>query len=242
MMSVFYEELTPKEFKERMEVCPVGYLPLGTIEWHGTHNPLGVDMLESKELFALAAERFGGIVFPPLFLGPDRRVEKDGVEYFGMDVYFDRLKCPPYPLQQFPGSCYWVPDDTYRLILRSIFAQAARAGFKVLVGVGHGPSTEEFFALAEEAKEKYGLTLLTPSCDGFTPKLISDHAAKSETSAMLYFRPELVHMENLDPTPGNFPPGVSGPDPRTEASAEYTASILEDVLAHLGELIRDALN
>lgn len=239
MMSELYEELAPKEFEERIKTCPVGYLPLGTIEWHGPQNPLGVDLLESKELFLRAAKRFGGIVFPPLFLGPDRRVEKDGKEYLGMDVYFDALQCPPYPLQQFPGSCYWVPTETYRLILESIFRQAARAGFKVLVGIGHGPSTDEFYSMAEPAKEKYGLTLLTPSCDGFVPRLIADHAAKSETSNMLYFRPELVHMDRLDPE--KFPLGVSGPDPRTEASPEYTASILEDVLTHLGKLIKDAL-
>ena len=93
--------------------------------------------------------------------------------------------------------------------------------------------------MAEPAKEKYGLTLLTPSCDGFVPWLIADHAAKSETSNMLYFRPELVHMDRLDPE--KFPLGVSGPDPRTEASPEYTASILEDVLTHLGKLIKSAL-
>ena len=32
---VLYEELCPKEFEERITVCPIAYLPLGTLEWHG---------------------------------------------------------------------------------------------------------------------------------------------------------------------------------------------------------------
>lgn len=241
MMSVFYEELAPKEFSERIKDCPVGYLPLGTIEWHGPQNPLGVDILQARELFALAAGQFGGIVFPPLFLGPDRHMEMDGTEYTGMDVYFTALKCPPYPLQQFPGSCYWVSDETYRIILDAVFRQAARAGFKVLMGTGHGPSRLLFESMAAEAQKKYGLTLLSPYMGKRKIGFAGDHAAKSETSNMLYFRPELVHMDRLDPDPEKFPPGVSGPDPRTEASAEYTASILPDTLTQIGELIGESL-
>lgn len=40
---VLYEELCPAEFQERLQACPVAYLPLGTLEWHGPHLPLGAD-------------------------------------------------------------------------------------------------------------------------------------------------------------------------------------------------------
>lgn len=239
-MSVFYEELTPSEFHERIKECPVGYLPLGTLEWHGPHLPLGTDALEGKELFRLAAERFGGIVFPELFLGPDRACEEDGVEYFGMDMYIPILHCEPYPLQKFPGSCYHVPDDVYQLILMSVFKQAARAGFRVLVGSGHGPSFDLFMDLAGKAREEYGLTLIGPDMDRTDPVYIHDHAAKSETSNIMYFHPELVHMENLSKDPADFPKGVSGEDPRTEASAEYAASRIPDILDRLGRMIKEA--
>ena len=241
-MSVFYEELTPQEFTERIKECPVGYLPLGTLEWHGPHLPLGTDAFEGKDLFRLAAEKFGGIVFPELFLGPDRSCEENGKEYFGMDMYIPILRCEPYPLQQFPGSCYHVPDEIYRLILLSIMKQAARAGFKVICGSGHGPSFDLFMDLAGEVKEKYGITLLGPDMDRKDlVHYIQDHAAKSETSNIMYFHPELVHMENLSPDPKDFPKGVSGADPRTEASAEYTAQRIPVILDRLGRMIREAL-
>lgn len=48
---------------------PVAYLPLGTLEWHGPHMPLGADGIQSKELFVRVAEKVGGVVLPILFMG-----------------------------------------------------------------------------------------------------------------------------------------------------------------------------
>ena len=36
---VRYERLRPAQIVARREACPVAYLPIGTIEWHGGHNP-----------------------------------------------------------------------------------------------------------------------------------------------------------------------------------------------------------
>jgi creatinine amidohydrolase len=69
--SVLYEELLPHEFASRLKDHPIGHLPLGTLEWHESHNALKADSLQAKGLFEFAARKFGGIVFPPIFLGPD---------------------------------------------------------------------------------------------------------------------------------------------------------------------------
>jgi creatinine amidohydrolase len=63
-----YSDLTPAEFKDRIEKCPVAYIPLGTLEWHGDHLPLGSDGLQSEGFFKLLAKEFGGIVLPKLFM------------------------------------------------------------------------------------------------------------------------------------------------------------------------------
>ena len=57
MKKVLYEELLPEEFVQRMQEMPVAYLPLGTLEWHGPHMPLGADGIQSKELFVRVAEK-----------------------------------------------------------------------------------------------------------------------------------------------------------------------------------------
>ena len=43
---VLYEELCPAEFQDRLQACPVAYLPLGTLEWPGPHLPLGADGID----------------------------------------------------------------------------------------------------------------------------------------------------------------------------------------------------
>lgn len=239
--SVLYIELAPKEFLERLNACPVAYLPLGTLEWHGPHLPLGTDLLQGDALFRIAAERFGGIVMPGLFMGPDRHVEEDGVDYYGMDVYTDAAKSPQYyPLQQFPGSAYWLPAELYEELLKAILRQLARAGFRVVVGVGHGPSLRGFMKLTDWAKESFGLTLLTPYTN-CPIKYIHDHAGKSETSNIMHFYPELVHMDRLPEDLNAFTPGMGGQDPRISASAEYAADRVPPVLETLGKNIQEAL-
>lgn len=239
--SVLYIELAPQEFLERLAACPVAYLPLGTLEWHGPHLPLGTDLLQGDALFRLAAEQFGGIVMPGLFLGPDRHVQENGADYYGMDVCINVAKSHAYyPLQQLPGSAYWVPDALYEELLKAILRQLARAGFRVVVGRGHGPSSSGFMALADWAKETLGLTLLVTDM-GSDIKYIHDHAGKSETSNILHFFPELVHMDRLPENLSEFAPGMGGEDPRISACAEYAAARVPIVLENLGRCIREAL-
>ena len=79
MEKVRYSDLLPWEFRQRLAARPVAYLPLGTLEWHGEHLPLGSDAIQSEELMIECAKRFGGIVMPPSSpragsgVGPRRR-------------------------------------------------------------------------------------------------------------------------------------------------------------------------
>ena len=71
---VQYERLRPAQIVERREACPVAYLPIGTIEWHGEHNPVGLDTLKMHALLAECAGEIGGLFKgedPFLFSGDD---------------------------------------------------------------------------------------------------------------------------------------------------------------------------
>ena len=70
MKKVLYEELLPEEYVQRIKEMPFAYLPLGTLEWHGPHMPLGADGIQSKELFVRVAEKIGGVVLPMLLWDP----------------------------------------------------------------------------------------------------------------------------------------------------------------------------
>lgn len=244
--NVLYEELLPSEFLERLKICPVAYLPLGTLEWHGPHLPLGTDGLESKYLFERAALEIGGIVLPMIFLGVDRYYKDHVQELYGMDMYLSGVNIPKeYSMQQLTGSAYWVPDETFDLIIDSIIKQLGRAGFKIVVGYGHGPSTTEFERLDDIFEQKYDVRLITPNTDLTADEkkkgLILDHAGESETSAIMYFRSDLVHMERLPSDIESFPPGMGGRDPRLYSAPENASQRVEYLIDHMKQLINRIL-
>jgi len=227
---VNYYELRPHEFRERMAKQPVGYLALGTIEWHGEHNPYGTDSLGTAGIFERAARRFGGIVFPPLFLGPDRiRLEPDGSFLQGMD--YAKETDPP---RQLDGNCYRIGAGLFLTICEAILEQAKRAGFKVIVADGHGPSREAFGDAANGWEQQFGIKIICVSRDiteGW--RCGGDHAALNETSNMMVFHPELVDLSRLSPDRSIWPVGVSGKDPR-DATPEYGEQCLAASLDVLG--------
>ncbi len=63
------EYLRPKEFEEAQASCPTIFQPLGTIEWHGVHNVVGVDALKAHALCVRAAQKGGGLVAPTIYGG-----------------------------------------------------------------------------------------------------------------------------------------------------------------------------
>ena len=69
---VRYWMLRPRQIVERRSACPAAYVPLGTLEWQGLHNPVGADTLQAEGLAVLCARKGGGVVFPPLYYGENR--------------------------------------------------------------------------------------------------------------------------------------------------------------------------
>ena len=236
MEKVCYEELRPAELVARVKATPIAYLPLGTLEWHGLHNPLGADGLQSRGFMMRLAQAAGGVVLPMLFLGPDLTKEYEGKTYYGMDFFGRPEGEAP---RQLEGSAYWVDDGLYAAMLRQICANLARVGFKIVVGHGHGPSTEQFMALADAMKREYGLTLLSCASE-VEPGIQTDHAAENETSITWYFHPDLVDMSQLPPLPER-PEGVMGRDPRLTASPELGQKAVETQLPLMTEKLKALL-
>ena len=240
---ILYQELTPDEFTQRLEKCPVAYLPLGTLEWHSNHLPLGSDGLQSQGFFEKLAAEAGGIVMPMLFIGPDGYdTVINNREYYGMDcgkVFSEQCK---YEIQQLTGSAYWVPDSTFDIMMNGIMKQLSRAGFKIVVAHGHGPSTNYIGAKKEEFKTKYDLLVI--NCWGNDTDdlcLMCDHAGANETSIMMYLHPDLVKMDKLPSDPAIWPLGMLGKDPRIHASSKSGKEIVDYEIAKMKTVIKEEL-
>ena len=239
---VLYEELTPTAFRKRLAEAPVAYLPLGTLEWHGEHLPLGSDGLQSRHFFEQLAREVGGIVLPMLHLGPDAQKQVNGKTLYGMDLGSVHGGSR-YPDEQLDGSAYWISEEDFSKILEATWAQLARAGFKVVVAHGHGPSTGFVRNNLEKWQKTYGMKFF--HCwgpkDGNNMGIMVDHAATNETSLVMALRPELVHMEYLPADLDQWPVGVGGRDPRTHASAELGRKAIDLQKERMKKILTEAL-
>jgi creatinine amidohydrolase len=254
---VEYVSLTPTDFRTRIAEAPIAYLPLGTLEWHGEHLPLGSDGMQSSAFMKDLAREAGGIVLPMLYLGPDMMMVKDEKELYGMDYWLSLEEGVSHMApQQLDGSSYWVPDELFHQILEHSIKQLARAGFKIVVAHGHGPSTRHVIEHWQELEEKYSVMIYTcwswdirGESDQESSELsdreglgiMTDHAGMNETSLMMFYHPDLVKMEQLSSDTAQWPLAVAGRDPRLYASAEQGERAVAFQLERMTALLHNAL-
>ncbi len=213
MIKVKYSELYPYEFKERLNQNPWAYLPLGSLEYHGYHNVLGLDSLKVEKICEMAAQRFGGIVFPAVNLG--------------FDIY-PNLDLKEYPNKQY--DCYHLNEDSYIDIINQYCSRMQHIGFKkIFVLAGHYPNAR---LLSDHFSNRENIFLYTEA------ELVGekgDHAGKWETSLMMYLFPNGVNLD-LMKNKKNRLMAVNGIDP-IEASKEYGEKMVKRILDAIGEII-----
>lgn len=235
--SVFYKDLQPAQLLAKVRKCPVAYIPIGTLEWHGRHLPLGTDMMIPENIFAKVAEKFGGVVFPPLFLAPDIQQKIKGKKFAGMEICGFQKNQP----NQLYGNCYHISRKLFYQMLEGILENLARNGFKYLVAHGHGPSMNDFSKCKTKFLKKYGIKCFTLFDLGFTGKegIQTDHAAANETSLIMAINKDLVDVENLNQD--EIPVAIWGSDPRKEASVEFGNKLIstnvEKIIESLSQIV-----
>ena len=220
--SVRYERLRPAEIVARREACPVAWVPVGTIEWHGEHNPVGLDTLKMHALLEMCAREIGGLVFPPLYYGECR--EQALMEANADDRVQIAEKMGLEAARFQPGHMYHSVTDqytNYHHLLLHILHQVRSLGFRVAVlGAGHYPLLDHAraaVAVFHQAQRRLpgprtiawaftGYELLR--ADGeFTP--CGDHAGKWETSLLMYLDPGMQDLSTLPADRSVAPIGAS---------------------------------
>ena len=64
-----YHELRPDELAEFIESAPIVLWPLGLIEHHGWHLPVGYDGIKAERICIRIAERTSGVILPTMWWG-----------------------------------------------------------------------------------------------------------------------------------------------------------------------------
>jgi creatinine amidohydrolase len=123
------------EIEAALEITDIAIVPVGAIEPHGRHAPMGSDTFIALEIAERLAEASGGLVFPPVPFG-------------NINLGYD--------FRYMPGA---VSLDSKLLIdlHRNIGTELARSGFRRLVFVnGHAPNTSILNIAAFEIREQSG--------------------------------------------------------------------------------------
>ncbi len=195
------EFLRPREIVAAQKQCPTIFQPLGTIEWHGLHNVVGVDAVKAHALCVRAARTGGGVVTPPLFGGVGGLNEPHTFIMDAEENIFANLTRP------------W---------LEQLCREMARNGFKAIIMLtGHYGAAQQIVVreTAVRMSRALGIPVLgTPeywlALDvGYT----GDHAAWGETSLMMHLYPDTVRLSELGDPPYQ---GVGGRDPKQSSEAD----------------------
>lgn len=255
---VRYQELRPQELAARRNELPLAYLPLGILEWHGLHNPLGLDGVKAEAVCERLAQKLGGVAMPALFWG-DHRGDI-------CELVFDPEVAPWLPegtqdhtkdIERLSGiSKQALAADAERsekaggwrlwkeLFVRMLFETQALGFEAAVVLPGHYPLfTPVKEALGDYRDQGGALDVLTLTDHMAADEGKSgDHAAAFETSIMLALRPDLVDLAQLDPQPDKKPVGVLGEDPRIAASEEYGLRIMSRFENIVRQWLRNVTN
>ena len=252
------ELLRPEEILDEMRRCPVVYLPLGPLEWHGPHLPYGTDPLIASELSARVADRLGGIVHPCLFLGTERERDPTTLRKLGFGGS-EWIVGMDFPANSLPS--LYLPEEVLAIVVRHQIVLLQRMGFRHVVLVnGHGgrnhvAALKRLCAeLSAEGCCRVHYAFTFPEGAGTWSK--RHHASTDETAVMRHLLPGTVDTTTLPPAGRpirardfavadqdafegrNLPEGTIAEDPRAATAAlgeRHLTAATEAVVAELRE-------
>ena len=235
-VEVRYHMLRPAQIVARRQACPVVYIPIGTLEWHGVHNPVGADTLQAEGLAILCAQKGGGLVFPPLYFGESRLEALMEANAADREAIAAEMGLSPenFTPDRQPFTATEQALNYHKLLLH-ILAEAESLGFELGVLVaGHYPLIDHARAAVLQFNQREYSKHQGMLAWAFVDYLLvrdryphaGDHAAGWETSHLLALHPDTVDLSLLPP-PGEPLIGVGGHlDPR-QATAAFGRETLE---------------
>lgn len=197
-----WDELTagdwPKALEKSAYTC---ILPIGILEKHGPHAPMGSDLIQVREWAARVTKTEYAVVFPDYFYG---------------QIYEARHQ---------PGT-FALPSHLVLELLDATCEEIARNGFKkILIVNGHGgnPQLLRFFVQSQlERRRDYVVYFYDPGAEPDLAEKVGQmrksdpatdmHAGERETSVLLYLRPDLVKMEHATDESGENQKRLAIPD------------------------------
>lgn len=197
-----WDELVASDFPKALEKSnKTCILPIGILEKHGPHSPIGTDLIHVREWAAHAVKEEYAVVFPDYFYGQINEARHQ------------------------PGT-FALPSKVIWDLLEATCDEIGRNGFdKIVILNGHGGNPEflQFFMQSLlNKRHSYAVYLYRPAADSAytsefnkmhkSDRATDQHAGESETSTLLYYRPDLMRMDRATDQSGANQKRSSLPD------------------------------
>ena len=196
--SVKWEELTAADFVKAIErsqgTC---ILPIGILEKHGPHLPLGTDLIRIRYVSVAAAQQEYAVVFP--------------------EYYFGQI----FEARHEPGTVAYSAKIQLELLQETTDEMARNGCKKIVIANGHGGNEEllPYFAQTQLATPHDYVVYVFPLPEHLNKpgrpsvKNPADmHAGETETSHMMVARPDVVHMDRAKDESGADQKRLNLPD------------------------------
>ncbi|AHI21472.1 creatininase [Corynebacterium vitaeruminis] len=229
-------EMTWEELRDSIE--KVAILPVGSLEQHGPHLPLGTDTIIGVGIAQAVAEEIDAVVFPPVAYGYRSNPFSGGG-----------------PL--FPGTVDLTAVTVMDLI-KDILGEIIADGFtKVLIVNSHFENQfpiQEAMILVDEKFNHSATIIQTNWWDPLEPALIDEvfsedvfpgwaleHGAVTETSLMMYLAPDAVREDRIPEIAPFTPPAyIRVPNRKSDIPAEGSLANAAHSSAQKGKLIAES--
>jgi creatinine amidohydrolase len=181
------EEMTSREFAQKVNDKSVVILPIGSIEEHGPHLPLSTDCIQPMHVAERVAKKTGAFIAPFLYYGVCNTT------------------------RHYPGTLS-VSFEALRLTVRDILSELVRNGFRNIVVLTGHDGQDHVAALRMAAREvvresKVRILVFSDYDILYRGQLLPQedgHAGMGETSRIMAERPKLV--KKRPPAAGNKMP------------------------------------
>lgn len=232
--AVAADRLTPQQIEERLSGASIVYIPLGSLEFHGPHLPIGLDALTAYGLCLRAAEAGGGIVLPTVH-------QAVGGEH-----------------SRYPWTVMSDAPDAIETLLTETLSRLSDFGVHRVVLLSGHFADEQRDLITRVADRWNGsdaeLRVVARTLgQAPQPPVAPDHAGRFESLLLHSLAPELVHVDALPdpethPAPAGEDPfgqdrhradhplhGVFGPDPR-RLDVDAAAGLRDHLVAWIAGL------
>lgn len=214
-----YAELPPHRLQGAWTECPVAIWPIGALEWHGSHLPLGLDGIVAEAFSERLQAAVGGVLLPTLW---------------------HPMTTLPHPLS------LQVKSETFGAVIGETLAGLGKAGAQVVVIVtghyaqGHSLALFEIAQASHRDPELPNVIAAAP-LEPLEDDDLLDHAGRWEAAQLLALRPDLADLSTLPDGPLQAKrDAVLGEDPR-QGNAAAAMAKWEEALPIWSHWIRSAL-